>query len=107
MNKHSYKIYNYLIKKIQNLNNPKILELGVNNGQSTLAFLKLIEQIGGHLYSVDFNDCSKVSNSKNWTFIKSRDDNFNLLNQKLPSKIDVLLIDSCHEARHIEKIIFP
>lgn len=106
MNEHSNKLYNYLINKIQNLNNPQILELGVNNGQSTLAFLNLIEKNGGHLYSIDFNDCSKVSNSKNWTFIQSRDDNFNFLNQKMPSKIDVILVDSCHEANHIEKIIY-
>ena len=39
-------------------------------------------------------------------FIQSRDDNFNLIKSKIPNKIDILFIDSLHEANHVIKIIY-
>ena len=40
------------------------------------------------------------------TFIQSRDDNFDYLENKLPKKFDVIYLDSLHEADHVEKILY-
>lgn len=58
----------YVINKIKNIQNIKILELGVQNGVSTIQFLKLCNKKNGKLISIDINDCSHVSNNKRWTF---------------------------------------
>ncbi len=91
---------------LKSIENPIILEFGVRHGYSTRLFLKYCEQNNGKLYSVDINDCSKVSNSSNWEFIKSRDDNFSFLKEKLPSEFDLIFIDSYHTAEHVKKIIY-
>ena len=41
-----------------------------------------------------------------WNFLKTRDDNFEFISSKLPDKIDVLFIDSLHEASHVKKLIY-
>jgi len=46
-----------------------------------------------------------VSNNKNWEFYQTRDDNFEFIKSKIPKKIDVLFIDSLHEANHVERLI--
>ena len=92
-----------LIKKIQN---PQILELGVQSGISTKKFLEICNQNNGNLYSVDINDCSKVVEDPKWKFIKSRDDDFNFIKSKIPEKLDVIFIDTLHEAKHVEKIFY-
>ena len=68
--------------------------------------MSICKKKGGHLYSVDVIDCSKVSSDKNWTFIQSRDDNFDLIKSKIPKQIDILYIDSLHEAKHVQNIIY-
>ena len=42
----------------------------------------------------------------NWKFIKARDDNFDYIKSKIPSEIDVILIDTIHEANHVKKILY-
>ena len=37
--------------------------------------------------------------------LQTRDDNFEFIKSKIPEKIDVLFIDTLHEADHVEKII--
>ena len=76
------------------------------NGLSTKKFLDICNKNNGFLYSVDIDDCSGVSNDKRWTFIKSRDDDFNLIKSKIPKEIDILYIDSLHEADHVSKLIY-
>ena len=98
--------FKYLIKKIENINKPNILELGVNKGESTKIFLNLCDKNGGHLISVDIIDCKKVSENPNWEFIHSSDDNFKLINKSLKEPLDVLYIDSLHEASHVKKVFF-
>ena len=61
---------------------------------------------GGKLYSIDVNDYKEKFNDSNWTFIQSRDDNFDYLENKLPKKFDVIYLDSLHEADHVEKILY-
>ena len=100
------KIENSLFPLIQNIKNPNILELGVQKGRSTLRFLEICDKNNGKLYSVDINDCSDVSNNINWKFIQSRDDNFEYIKSMIPQKLDVIFIDTIHEAKHVKKLIY-
>ena len=100
------KIKDFILPKIVEINNPTILEFGVQNGRSTKMFLEVCSKNNGKLYSVDIEDCSKVSKDKNWTFIKCRDDDFDILENKIPKMFDIIFIDSLHEAKHVKKIIF-
>ena len=69
-------------------------------------FLELCDKNDGHLISVDIDDCSHVANNKRWKFIHSSDDNFNLINNKINEKLDLIFIDSYHEPNHIKKIFY-
>ncbi len=105
MDNYNYKLDNYLFPIVKKIDNPIILELGVQNGRSTKKFLDVCNKNNGKLFSVDIDDCSSVSNSQNWTFIHSRDDNFSHIKKIIPNEIDILFIDSLHEAQHVEKLI--
>ena len=65
MEEYSLKLDNSLMPIVWGINSPIILELGVENGRSTKKFLDICSKKNGKLYSVDINDCSKVSNDKN------------------------------------------
>ena len=106
MDNYNYKLDNYLFPIIKEINNPIILELGVQSGISTKKFLDICNKNNGKLFSVDIDDCSKVSDDKNWNFFHSRDDNFEFIKSKIPHKIDVLFIDTLHEAEHVKKLIY-
>lgn len=46
-----------------------ILEIGVNEGASTSAFLSGVHKNGGHVYSIDINPaCGKVFDDPQWSF---------------------------------------
>ena len=106
MDEYSEKLDRKLFPIIENINNPMILELGVQNGISTKKFLNICNKNNGFLYSVDIEDCSNVSKQKKWKFIHSRDDNFEYIKSEIPKNLDVIYIDSLHEANHVEKIIY-
>ena len=106
MDNYNYKLDNYLFPIVKEINNPIILELGVQRGTSTKKFLDICNKNNGKLFSVDIDDCSKVSDDKNWNFFHSRDDNFEFIKSKIPHKIDVLFIDTLHEAEHVKKLIY-
>ena len=106
MSKYENKIDDFLLKSIHDWKNINILEFGVRFGVSTKKFLNLINKNGGHLYSVDVDDCSNIASSDNWTFIQSRDDNFDYLEKKLPKEFDLIFLDSFHNAKHVEKIFY-
>ena len=101
-----YKIEKELIPRINNIENIKILELGVQKGKSTIKFLDLCNRSKGKLFSVDIDDCSKISKDPNWKFIHSRDDEFEKIKSLIPNKINVLFIDTIHEANHVESLIY-
>ena len=82
MSQYENKIDKFIFKDLRNKKNLKILEFGVRFGISTKRFLNLIDKNGGHLFSIDINDCSNISSSDNWTFIQSRDDNFDYIEKK-------------------------
>ena len=88
------------------LNKPVILEFGVRHGVSTEFFLNICEKNNGFLYSVDIDDSSKKFNSNCWHFIHGRDDNFELVERFIPKKIDLIYIDSFHDAEHVAKIFY-
>jgi len=96
----------FLQNKIKDLESVQILELGVAQGHSTKMFLELCNINNGNLTSVDIIDCSKVSNNPRWEFIKTRDDNFAFIKDKIKKPLDLLFIDSLHEANHVKKIFF-
>ena len=56
MNNYEEKIDKNLFSLIGNIRNPKILELGVQNGVSTKKFINLCEKNDGYLYAVDVED---------------------------------------------------
>ena len=58
------------------------------------------------MYSVDIDDYSSLFDDKNWKFIKSRDDNFDFIERMIPGKLDIIYLDSLHEASHVEKIFY-
>ena len=94
---------------LNNKENPKVLELGVERGTSTKAFLCYLEKKNGKLFSVDIQDCSKVSDSKNWNFIQSNDLNYDYILETFDEikkeGIDLIYIDSYHENYHVLKLL--
>ncbi len=96
----------FIKKKISNIPNPNILELGVQSGNSTKMFLEVCEKNNGFLTSIDIDDCSNVSKSSKWKFIQSSDDNFNFVKEHLKNDLDVIFIDSLHEPSHIKKVLY-
>ena len=65
MDNYNEKLNISLIPKIKDIKNLNILEFGVQNGTSTLKFLEICENNNGYLYSVDIEDCKKVSQNPN------------------------------------------
>ena len=106
MTEYEYKLNNSLYPLISRIHKINILEFGVQKGRSTLKFLDICNKNDGFLFSADIDDCSDVSKDPRWTFIKSRDDNFDLIKSKIPKKVDVIFLDSLHESAHVEKIIY-
>jgi hypothetical protein len=73
------------------------LEIGTRTGLSTSALLAGIEEMGGHLWSVDINDCPVFVGHPNWTFVHAdsiKDVDF--LKNILPESLDVLFVDGDH-----------
>ena len=106
MNDHYRKLINFVYEKIKHIKEPTILEFGVREGVSTKMFIELCEGRLGNLYSIDTKDCKSVSKSKRWNFIQSRDDNFDLIKNKIPEKFDIIFLDTLHEAQHVKKIFY-
>lgn len=106
MNNYQKKLSEFVFKDIKSKKNLNILEFGVRYGQSTRKFIEIVEKNGGHLYSIDIDNCKHISKSNSWTFIQSRDDNFSYLESILPKKFDLIYLDSFHNAKHVEKIFY-
>lgn len=106
MNNYEYKLLNTISKEIKNFKNINILEFGVRKGISTKLFLKHAKDNNCKLYSVDTVDYSKIFKDDNWNFICSRDDNYQKIKNIIPSKFDVIYLDTLHEANHVQKIIY-
>lgn len=95
-----------MYRAAKELESPVILELGTARGESTTVFLQACHERGGRLVSVDVEDCSDVSDSDRWTFVKSDSTNvpFIVANASiLEQGIDILYVDSLHQRDHVEK----
>ncbi len=92
--------------ELSNIENPQILEFGVRHGQSTELFLEICEKKKGFLYSVDVDDYTDKFQSTKWKFIHGRDDDYELIEKFIPQKLDLIYLDSFHNAKHVEKIIY-
>jgi cephalosporin hydroxylase len=86
---------------------PKVIvELGVRGGASTLVFGKVAGICGATLISVDLDDCSFVSPTCQWHFVKSDDVRFAgefpvfCRERDIASSVDLLFIDTSHYYDH-------
>jgi len=100
----SNKIKHLIDKELKKMKKPRILEFGVEHGNSTKYFLQNIQN--GNLISVDTTDCSHLFENKKWIFINCRDDNYKTVNKYLKTKLDIIFVDTTHTADHVEKIIY-
>lgn len=79
-----------------------VLELGVRAGVSTSALLAGVEAHGGHVWSVDRDDCGPVfAGHPQWTFIQADSLDEHRINEALAwpmtgQEIDLLFIDTAH-----------
>jgi predicted O-methyltransferase YrrM len=106
MDEYSRKIDSFMFDTIKEIKSPKVLEFGVKEGRSTKMFLDLCKNNDGKLISVDINDYKDLFKDSNWNFIQCRDDDFEKLDNYLKDKLDIIYLDSLHEAKHVEKIIY-
>lgn len=85
------------IPKLFNAANGQCLEIGTRFGCSTAALLYGIEEHGGHLWSVDINNCQIFTGHPNWTFLQadSIKDAAEIKNV-LPESLEVLFVDGDH-----------
>ena len=105
-NEYLDKIDEFFLYELKKIKEPKVIEFGVRFGLSTKRIIKICEENNGYLHAIDIDDCSKISNSKHWKFYKSRDDNFEYLDKFLPNNVDLIYLDSLHEAEHVKKIFY-
>jgi len=106
-NRHRDKFLRILNKELNEFDRPNILEFGVSKkALSTSIFLEMCEKKNGKLYSVDTIDYSYHFTSNKWFFLNCRDDNYKFIEKKIPSKFDIIYLDTIHTAKHVEKILY-
>lgn len=103
---YNYKIENEMFNLISHIKNGNYLEFGVREGRSTSKFLELCKKNNGKLLSVDIEDYSKLFIDKNWKFLNCRDDNFAQVDKNITNDLDVIYLDSLHEAKHVRNIFY-
>ena len=105
--RHHSKLINFVLPELKKIRNSNILEFGVSKqAMSTELFLEYSKENNCKLFSIDNVDYSHKFNDTSWNFIFSRDDNFSLIKSKIPKKFHLILLDTIHEAKHVEKIIY-
>ncbi len=90
--------------------NPIIVELGVDKGQSTRVFLNAIsEKSNSKLISIDIRDCKDAVKSDEWEFVQQNSIEIDSLLSKKPilkNGIDILYVDSLHTEAHVLREIY-
>ncbi|WP_163850380.1 class I SAM-dependent methyltransferase [Pseudooceanicola aestuarii] len=88
----------------------QILELGVDQGQSTRVFLNAIHgRTGARLVSVDIRDCAGAAHSGQWQFVQSCSADVARVLDAAPglrAGIDILYIDSLHTREHVAREVY-
>ena len=79
---------------LRSLAKGEILEIGVRDGASTSALLLGLEEHGGHLYSIDIQNCSQLWSHAQWTFEKMDSQQASFPEHRF----DMALIDGDHSA---------
>jgi len=105
-NNFNKKIVSFIMNEEINIKDINILEFGVREGRSTKMFLDLCKKNKGKLISIDVDDYSNLFNDQNWTFIKTRDDDYKKVSSYFLNDFDIILIDSFHEPDHVLKLIY-
>ena len=100
------KITKFILDHEIDKKNINILEFGVREGRSTKMFLDICAKNEGKLISVDVDDYSNLFNDNNWTFLKTRDDDYEKVSSYFSENFDIILIDSLHEPNHVSKLIY-
>ncbi len=107
LSRHHSKLVNFVLPELKKISNSNILEFGVSNdAMSTELFLNHSKQHNCKLFSVDIVDYKTKFKDKNWKFILSRDDNYKFVKEKIPDEFELILLDTIHEAKHVENIIY-
>ncbi len=75
-----------------------VIELGTRGGVSTVAWLYAMEELDGHLWSVDLGDLPERKHDR-WTFIEGNDIDPKVVKQ-LPDGADIVFIDTIHTYQH-------
>ena len=105
--RHHSKLTNFIVPELLKIERANILEFGVSEKcMSTELFLNYCNFKECKLFSIDVIDYSQKFKNKKWEFIKARDDNFEYVSSCIPKKIDLILLDTIHEAKHVEKILY-
>ena len=76
-----------------------VLEIGARAGISTAALLLGVEEKGGHVWSVDIDDCSRLFDGHpQWTFIQSDSRNVKscAFGTEVMPEFDLLFVDGDH-----------
>jgi methyltransferase family protein len=83
--------------RLREASHGNVLEIGVRHGASTCALLVGVEEHGGHVYSVDIEDCSRLFyGHPQWTFIQSDSRMVRAIMSVIPKYLDLLFIDGDH-----------
>ena len=99
---------NIILKRLNNIKDPIILEFGVNRGGSTNFFFDYINDKGGQLFSIDIRDCSNTIDSTEWNFFQCNDLNKDKILKKfsiIEKGVDLIFIDSYHEPNHVKTLL--
>ena len=99
-----------LHKEASSRDKPIIVELGVDQGQSTKVFLNAIDdKKDAVLISVDILDCSNAVQCDSWRFVQSDSADIESIIKLQPiikNGIDILYVDSLHTASHVSREIY-
>jgi cephalosporin hydroxylase len=84
------------LPRLLTLSSGNVLEIGTRFGASTAALLYGVDRKGGHLWSVDVEDCSGLFENDRWTFIKGSSLDVAYVKSVIPDQLDLVFIDGDH-----------
>lgn len=87
------------VATVEELDAQVVIELGTRTGVSTVAWLHALESTGGHLWSVDIDAQPDIGTYDHWTFLRG-DDCAETIYSRLPSRADIVFIDTSHAYEH-------